>query len=56
MSYFYKTFHYNFEYNFLGMSKYVTAAEAVKVVKSNDRVYVQAAAATPSGWSACGLL
>jgi len=30
------------------MSKYVTAAEAVKVVKSNDRVYVQAAAATPS--------
>lgn len=32
----------------LVMSKYVTAAEAVKVVKSNDRVYVQAAAATPS--------
>lgn len=30
------------------MGKYVTAAEAVKVVKSNDRVYVQAAAATPS--------
>lgn len=30
------------------MSKYVTAVEAVKVVKSNDRVYVQAAAATPS--------
>lgn len=30
------------------MSKYVTAAEAVKVVKSGDRVYVQAAAATPS--------
>jgi acyl-CoA hydrolase len=30
------------------MSKYVTAAEAVKVVKSNDRVYVQAAAATPA--------
>ena len=27
------------------MGKYVTAAEAVKVVKSNDRVYVQAAAA-----------
>ncbi len=48
MSYFYKTFHYNFEYDFLGMSKYVTAAEAVKVVKSNDRVYVQAAAATPT--------
>lgn len=30
------------------MSKYVTAAEAVKVVKSNDRIYVQAAAATPT--------
>lgn len=30
------------------MSKYVSAAEAVKVVKSGDRVYVQAAAATPS--------
>jgi len=30
------------------MSKYVTAAEAVKIVKSNDRVYVQAAAATPT--------
>ncbi|WP_162127177.1 acetyl-CoA hydrolase/transferase family protein [Flavobacterium phycosphaerae] len=30
------------------MSKYVTAAEAVKVVKSNDRVYVQAAAAAPT--------
>lgn len=30
------------------MSKYVTAVEAVKVVKSNDRVYVQAAAATPT--------
>lgn len=30
------------------MSKYLTAAEAVKVIKSNDRVYVQAAAATPS--------
>ncbi|WP_284651536.1 acetyl-CoA hydrolase/transferase family protein [Flavobacterium terrisoli] len=30
------------------MSKYVSAAEAVKVVKSNDRVYVQAAAATPT--------
>lgn len=32
----------------LGMSKYVTAAEAVQVVKSGDRVYVQAAAATPT--------
>jgi acyl-CoA hydrolase len=30
------------------MSKYVTAAEAVKVIKSGDRVYVHAAAATPS--------
>lgn len=30
------------------MSKYVTAQEAVKVVKSGDRVYVQAAAATPT--------
>ena len=30
------------------MSKYVTAEEAVKVVKSGDRVYVQAAAATPT--------
>lgn len=30
------------------MSKYVTAAEAVKVVKSGDRIYVQAAAATPT--------
>ncbi len=30
------------------MSNYVTAAEAVKIVQSGDRVYVQAAAATPS--------
>lgn len=30
------------------MSQYVIAAEAVKVVKSGDRVYVQAAAATPT--------
>lgn len=30
------------------MSKYVTAAEAVKVVKSGDRIYLQAAAATPT--------
>jgi acyl-CoA hydrolase len=30
------------------MTKYVSAAEAVKIVKSNDRVYVQAAAATPT--------
>lgn len=30
------------------MSKYVTAEEAVKAVKSNNRVYVQAAAATPT--------
>lgn len=30
------------------MIKYVTADEAVKVVQSNNRVYVQAAAATPT--------
>ena len=30
------------------MSKYVTTQEAVKVVKSGDRVYLQAAAATPT--------
>jgi len=30
------------------MGKYVSAAEAVKVIKSGDRVYVQAAAATPA--------
>jgi len=30
------------------MSKYVSAHEAVKCVKSNDRIYVQAAAATPT--------
>ncbi len=30
------------------MSKYVSASEAVKIVKSGDRVYVQAAAAAPS--------
>ena len=30
------------------MSQYVSAEEAVKVVKSGDRVYVQAAAATPT--------
>jgi acyl-CoA hydrolase len=30
------------------MSKYVTAEEAVKVVKSADRVYLQAAAAAPT--------
>lgn len=44
-------FKYNLASNFakkLGMSKYVTAAEAVQVVKSGDRVYVQAAAATPT--------
>jgi acyl-CoA hydrolase len=32
----------------LGMGKYVTAAEAVQVIKSGDRVYVHAAAATPT--------
>jgi acyl-CoA hydrolase len=30
------------------MSNYVTAADAVKVIQSNNRVYVQAAAAAPS--------
>ena len=30
------------------MSKYISAEDAVKVVKSNDRIYVQAAAAAPS--------
>lgn len=30
------------------MGKYVTAEEAVKVVKSGDRIYLQAAAATPT--------
>ena len=30
------------------MGKYVTAAEAVQVIKSGDRVYVHAAAATPT--------
>lgn len=30
------------------MSKYVTAAEAVKVVQSGNRIYVQAAGATPT--------
>lgn len=30
------------------MGKYVTAEEAVKIVQSNDRVYVQAAAACPT--------
>lgn len=30
------------------MSKYVTAQEAVKIIQSNDRIYVHAAAATPT--------
>ncbi|MEO8234350.1 MAG: acetyl-CoA hydrolase/transferase C-terminal domain-containing protein [Flavobacterium sp.] len=30
------------------MNKYVSAIEAVKIIKSNDRIYVQAAAATPT--------
>ena len=30
------------------MNKYTSAEEAVKVVKSNDRIYIQATAATPS--------
>jgi len=32
----------------LKMGKYVSAEEAVKIVKSNDRVYLQAAAAAPT--------
>lgn len=36
----------------LGMGKYVTAAEAVKAVSSGNRVYVQAAAATPTALTA----
>ena len=34
--------------NLKRMSKYVTAEEAVKIVKSGDRVYLQAAAAAPT--------
>ena len=30
------------------MGKYVSAEEAVKIVKSGDRVYLQAAAAAPT--------
>lgn len=35
-------------FKFLDMGKYVSAEEAVQVIKSGDRVYVQAAAATPT--------
>jgi acyl-CoA hydrolase len=38
----------NFIPNLDPMSKYVTAEEAVKIVKSDDRVYLQAAAAAPT--------
>ena len=38
------------------MSQYVTAAEAVKVVKSGDRVYLQAAAAAGRARAAAGAL
>ena len=48
MSFFRPKFGSKFVQNRIGMSKYVTAQEAVKIVKSNDRVYVQAAAATPT--------
>lgn len=43
-------FHNSFTFvsNLLDMSKYVTAEEAVRVVKSGDRVYLQAAAAAPT--------
>lgn len=48
MSYFEPNSRFNFVQNSKGMSKYVTAAEAVQVVKSGDRVYLQAAAAAPT--------
>jgi len=35
------------------MGKYVTAQEAVKIVQSNDRVYVHAAGATPNWLTQC---
>lgn len=38
----------NLDYKLKVMSKYVTAADAVKVVKSGDRVYLHAAAAAPT--------
>lgn len=38
----------NFIQKLVHMSKYVTAEEAVKIVKSGDRVYLQAAAAAPT--------
>ena len=37
-----------------GMSKYVTAAQAVQVVKSGDRVYLQAAAAEETAVAIAG--
>ena len=43
---FFYLFYFCCKYNIMG--KYVTAEEAVKVVKSGDRVYLQAAAATPT--------
>jgi acyl-CoA hydrolase len=39
---------YNFAQKLIAMPIYTTAADAVKLVQSNNRVYVQAAAATPS--------
>jgi acyl-CoA hydrolase len=48
MSCFFCNFKDNFVLKFKVMSKYVTAAEAVKVVKNGDRVYLQAAAAAPT--------
>jgi acyl-CoA hydrolase len=47
LSYFKKEKKCNFAKNIFKM-KYVSAEEAVKFVKSGDRVYVQAAAATPT--------
>jgi acyl-CoA hydrolase len=48
MSYFVTLNETKFVENKTGMSKYVTAAEAVKIVQSGNRIYVQAAAATPT--------
>jgi acyl-CoA hydrolase len=48
MSCFISLYETIFALNFSGMSKYVTAGEAVKVIQSGNRIYVQAAAATPT--------
>ncbi len=48
MSFFFRILSCIFVKNSFVMEKYMSAAEAVKIVKSGDRVYVQAAAAAPS--------